>query len=966
MTEQKKGPKQASIAAFFSPQKADANQRAAEIEAEAAASKKKAEEEKKIKDAKKDKKPDETQATKSNGSEVDADATGDTPAEAPKESRTKPKAKPKAKAKATPKAKAKAKASPKKEKKKRPRFTSPHAMVSDDDDEEFDDEDAFNTPEAKKAREELEAVQAAAAAKDAVLDAQAEETELNEDEVPEEIVDLTAADKEDSDAEKPKARKARGKKAAAAVKTPTKRQQKMKEKAAAAEAKPAPVEPLDPATQARVDTYKAKTDELTRQYMDLLTSTSESDTVMQEIYGVALDYNLDVSVEGDKAHEALVSTWQKLREHSLAVAKAADPAAVPAMGEFPHEVKCLIAKSIQGRSSSLSVLAHELVASFKKDVDGGDVDMETSDKQLSSANAADSAAAVVVEMEIKMLAQRTPHGVRPPKANLFEDTSADALWIWEVGNLEKYFGDEAQKTIKRMRKNRKRLGMQLKTLARVLQLLHKKPVDEVKVSAEEAKVGKFGLVVDAELQKAKERELKEQEKLHAAEEKKRHELERQQAKEEEKRKREREAEEQKEVSAKRRKSMVSYFRSIDTETAAASGTNTDDTVIDVTGEKEEHDSQEVIARMDAAIGFLGSASSSSAVDSSQLFSSLKDKREAKSRTEKQHPKAWSARRYRDPKLGVMKLLQFYDNNRPAYNGTFSKRSRIFRGGRRPFAHYAKFDYSVDSDDEWEEEEPGESLSDADSEGEESDEDNLDYGDQWLAYEDEVDYMDGAEEEDDPMEGGEGPSSPSKHKLPSQLQKKRVKAKGVKPSKLEPQITGPFWCTYSDDDVCTDEHFADCAGELLCEPAFESTLMRKAREHDEQEKLRAEQQKLKEEEKRKQQEQKQKQAQEEKQKATQTPVTTSTASSKSATPQKPQRAQKPTAKRSPSPGHAKAPAPTATPSPAKAAKPPVKPIDAFFKKIPASSTPPQESATTQQQKQDEQKQEKPATEVISVD
>ena len=183
----------------------------------------------------------------------------------------------------------------------------------------------------------------------------------------------------------------------------------------------------------------------------------------------------------------------------------------------------------------------------------------------------------------------------------------------------------------------------------------------------------------------------------------------------------------------------------------------------------------------------------------------------------------------------MKLLQFHENNRPAYYGTFSTRSRLFRGGRRPFTRYPKFDYAIDSDDEWEEEEPGESLSDDENDADESDEDNLDYDDQWLAYEDEVDYMDDAGKEVDLMERGNGPVSPTKHKLPSQLQKKRVKAKAVKPAKLEPEIIGPFWFVDKESGNSTENHLPGPVGELLIEPVFESNLMRKAREYEEEQK-----------------------------------------------------------------------------------------------------------------------------------
>uniref|UniRef100_A0A8C3V9B2 Chromatin assembly factor 1 subunit A n=1 Tax=Catharus ustulatus TaxID=91951 RepID=A0A8C3V9B2_CATUS len=79
------------------------------------------------------------------------------------------------------------------------------------------------------------------------------------------------------------------------------------------------------------------------------------------------------------------------------------------------------------------------------------------------------------------------------------------------------------------------------------------------------------------------------------------------------------------------------------------------------------------------------------------------------------------------KFGRMKLLQFCENHRPAYWGTWNKRSSLIHG-RNPWSKDTKLlDYEVDSDEEWEEEEPGESLShseeDDEEEGEDEDEDD---------------------------------------------------------------------------------------------------------------------------------------------------------------------------------------------------------------------------------------------------
>ncbi|XP_059307532.1 chromatin assembly factor 1 subunit FAS1 [Lycium ferocissimum] len=67
-----------------------------------------------------------------------------------------------------------------------------------------------------------------------------------------------------------------------------------------------------------------------------------------------------------------------------------------------------------------------------------------------------------------------------------------------------------------------------------------------------------------------------------------------------------------------------------------------------------------------------------------------------------------------PQKGLMRrqLLQFDKCHRPAFYGVWLKKSQVV-GARHPFATDPDLDYEVDSDEEWEEEEPGESLSDCD-------------------------------------------------------------------------------------------------------------------------------------------------------------------------------------------------------------------------------------------------------------
>ncbi|DAZ96585.1 TPA: hypothetical protein N0F65_011809 [Lagenidium giganteum] len=567
-------------------------------------------------------------------------------------------------------------------------------------------------------------------------------------------------------------------------------------------AEPKRIVVADPLVQARIDTYVNKINDLSTQCSKFVTGEGPVDVAMQDALGLGHDIRLELTkpiaplIEGACALSAAVSKQET------------EAGKLPAAGsiELNDALKSYISRMIQGRSTGLSCMCKELATAV---VEAG----EASDGRMLTNWTSDLTLAL--ELEVKMLAQRVNYGVKPPKANPYEDTSADALWTWEVGLVDKYFNEESQKLIKRMRKHRRRVGQQLKSLARVVQLLQQTPIDETKVSAEEAKVSRFVMTVESEVQKARERERREVEKAQALEDKKRLEEEKQQAKLEEKRRKDKELEEEKLQASKRRKSLVSYFRSID-----ASSTETD--AMAPTQTKEEvaaSERSELMSRMDREVAFLVSSVGKEPTSPGKrtlgfqaLFPSLATRTKS---LVSGSTGSWSGRRRRDPKLGIMKFLQFHENYRPAYYGTFSKRSTIFRRGRRPFAQYSEFDYSVDSDDEWEEEEPGESLSDADSDNDDSDDDALDYGDKWLAYEDEVDYMSDTNMDDDDAD----PDAPRAKQLQHAPGRKGGNKK-TKLVRLEPQIIGPYFC---DDGTCS-EHFGGAyAVQQLAPPQFESAL-----------------------------------------------------------------------------------------------------------------------------------------------
>ncbi|KAL8591250.1 hypothetical protein ACOMHN_017574 [Nucella lapillus] len=82
-------------------------------------------------------------------------------------------------------------------------------------------------------------------------------------------------------------------------------------------------------------------------------------------------------------------------------------------------------------------------------------------------------------------------------------------------------------------------------------------------------------------------------------------------------------------------------------------------------------------------------------------------------------------------MHAVKLLQFHTDYRPPYYGTWRKTVK----GLTPRNPWKKgedvFDYEVDSDEEWEEEEPGESLSDSNGEEEEGEEEEENEDDGWM-------------------------------------------------------------------------------------------------------------------------------------------------------------------------------------------------------------------------------------------
>lgn len=144
-----------------------------------------------------------------------------------------------------------------------------------------------------------------------------------------------------------------------------------------------------------------------------------------------------------------------------------------------------------------------------------------------------------------------------------------------------------------------------------------------------------------------------------------------------------------------------------------------------------------------------------------------------------------------------RLLQFHENYRPAYWGTWSKGSKLVTG-RRPFGQdTTTLDYEEDSEAEWEEEEDGEDL---------QTEEDMEDADDFSVDEEEDDWLvpDGHLSDDEGLVG-ENVSETAPTGAPGAVSVSRGKDKNSKQSshrtnivtKMVPEIIGPIFDEFLD-------------------------------------------------------------------------------------------------------------------------------------------------------------------------
>ncbi|XP_067252324.1 chromatin assembly factor 1 subunit A isoform X1 [Chanodichthys erythropterus] len=140
------------------------------------------------------------------------------------------------------------------------------------------------------------------------------------------------------------------------------------------------------------------------------------------------------------------------------------------------------------------------------------------------------------------------------------------------------------------------------------------------------------------------------------------------------------------------------------------------------------------------------------------------------------------------RYGRMKLLQFHDNYRPAYWGTWCKKSTHISPRCPLRLDKELLDYEVDSDEEWEEEEPGESLSH--SEGDDDDEggDDDDDDDGFFVPHGYLSEGEGALEDE---EGGDTEKQKVRQRMKAREWENELMSKG-KVKVLEAVVRGCLW------------------------------------------------------------------------------------------------------------------------------------------------------------------------------
>jgi len=449
---------------------------------------------------------------------------------------------------------------------------------------------------------------------------------------------------------------------------------------------------------------------------------------------------------------------------------------------FPDELLPALGCLVQGSHLPLSVLVDTFVS-----------DIRNAKPQLEFI----SITPLKVSEKIKLIAERKTCGIiMDKKSDRFEDMSILSIWRWEIICLDIVPTDKVH-LIKPARSDRRKLSLHFKAVMRLLEALNAISKDVAKISSEEEKVLKFEreeeksrLISEQKEAKLKLQELKnaerQQKEIDKSEREKSRENERQQRrleklqqKEEAVRKKKEEIEKQKEVerlaviesTRKKKARMLNYFRTPqkNVRTPEKKTNEKGDEIIKACEIKtpiheieNDHIEQADGFNSDCFRRSFDSISCQADLMKEWSKSNMKTKSSSTSRKNGKWRKLsvvvslpsleFGQTSYSEHQEVVLynlkKYLQFREDNRPPYFGTWSKRSRVV-SGRRPFRKDTSrhIDYDYDSEAEWEEEEPGEDCNDEkDDDPPDEKEAEYDFQDGWLADDDDFGNSDDNDED----------------------------------------------------------------------------------------------------------------------------------------------------------------------------------------------------------------------------
>uniref|UniRef100_A0A182QTZ9 Chromatin assembly factor 1 subunit p150 C-terminal domain-containing protein n=1 Tax=Anopheles farauti TaxID=69004 RepID=A0A182QTZ9_9DIPT len=157
-----------------------------------------------------------------------------------------------------------------------------------------------------------------------------------------------------------------------------------------------------------------------------------------------------------------------------------------------------------------------------------------------------------------------------------------------------------------------------------------------------------------------------------------------------------------------------------------------------------------------------------------------------------------------------KFFLFEENRRPPYRGTWRKVSTQIKA-RRPFAQDTKFfDYEVDSDDEWEEEEPGESLHGSDDEKDVDPEEEYEVDNEFFVPHGHLSDEELHAEEEGELEDNSSEAQKAKLKI---MQQEFVAEMKKKTEKIKPRLIGCIWSNVISEDG-SDQKRSECSAIIL--------------------------------------------------------------------------------------------------------------------------------------------------------